>query len=536
MRYAARMLYRDDDEVKVNGTAAAATGTTTAMHSTAASETTTASVSEEIPRVGGSDSDNGGGRGSGGSNGGGNGGGGGSDRGEGGGGAAGGGTVAGLKPSVFMTIASPHLGVRSFTYVPVPAPLRPLAGVFVGKTGSDLFLSTTVDDHKDREDHFSSSFSQNGKRDSVSSASSASSTSSSTSESASLGTSASTTTASSPVSVNVRSKAGVATTTTATTTWIGSETGANDYHSGSGTATSANNNNDNEDDNTNILEETQSERGGGDAIVGVGVGVGGGGGETTGSRRHSSLLYRMATSEEFLRPLKAFRWRRVYANRRGDFMVPYATAAFLEPGEGDGSESCAPDRRGEGVGIGIGNLFGLGGRVWGAPHGEVVGVSRVLPTAATAAAAAQSGGGGGGVDGQGGHEEERGEESVGEYGDVRRAGRTAIFARGRSTRNRNKQKNKKEKTKTMEEEMAAGLNSCGWEKVRRVYTRICTVLRSTTSSIILCHAFFFFSFSQHVAKAHMVDFIFFNFNFNFLGFQGFVRWRAHHDDVPCRFE
>lgn len=51
-----------------------------------------------------------------------------------------GGTVAGLKPSVFMTIASPHLGVRRFTYVPLPTPLHSLASVFVGKTGSDLFL------------------------------------------------------------------------------------------------------------------------------------------------------------------------------------------------------------------------------------------------------------------------------------------------------------------------------------------------------------------------------------------------------------
>jgi hypothetical protein len=40
-----------------------------------------------------------------------------------------------------VTTATPHIGIRSFTYVPVPAPLRPLANIFVGQTGDDLFLA-----------------------------------------------------------------------------------------------------------------------------------------------------------------------------------------------------------------------------------------------------------------------------------------------------------------------------------------------------------------------------------------------------------
>lgn len=43
----------------------------------------------------------------------------------------------------------------------------------------------------------------------------------------------------------------------------------------------------------------------------------------------SSLLYRMATAEEFLRPLRTFQKRRLYANLNGDFVVPLGTAAFL---------------------------------------------------------------------------------------------------------------------------------------------------------------------------------------------------------------
>lgn len=42
-----------------------------------------------------------------------------------------------------------------------------------------------------------------------------------------------------------------------------------------------------------------------------------------------SLLYRMATTEEFLAPLRLFSARRLYANLKNDFVVPLGTAAFI---------------------------------------------------------------------------------------------------------------------------------------------------------------------------------------------------------------
>lgn len=42
------------------------------------------------------------------------------------------------------------------------------------------------------------------------------------------------------------------------------------------------------------------------------------------------LLYNMATSDQYLIPLKAFRRRRLYANLNGDFMVPFTTASIDE--------------------------------------------------------------------------------------------------------------------------------------------------------------------------------------------------------------
>jgi len=44
-----------------------------------------------------------------------------------------------LKPAVFMTIASPHLGTRCFTYIPIPSCFYGLVGLLFGKSGSDLF-------------------------------------------------------------------------------------------------------------------------------------------------------------------------------------------------------------------------------------------------------------------------------------------------------------------------------------------------------------------------------------------------------------
>ena len=48
------------------------------------------------------------------------------------------------------------------------------------------------------------------------------------------------------------------------------------------------------------------------------------------SSLHSSLLFAMATEEEFLAPLRTFQARRLYANLDNDFVVPLGTAAFLD--------------------------------------------------------------------------------------------------------------------------------------------------------------------------------------------------------------
>jgi hypothetical protein len=49
---------------------------------------------------------------------------------------------------------------------------------------------------------------------------------------------------------------------------------------------------------------------------------------TTGTG-NPSLLYRMATEESFLNPLRSFASRRLYANLQRDFVVPLGTAAFI---------------------------------------------------------------------------------------------------------------------------------------------------------------------------------------------------------------
>mmetsp|Transcript_8450 Transcript_8450/g.11000 ORF Transcript_8450/g.11000 Transcript_8450/m.11000 type:complete len:480 (-) Transcript_8450:331-1770(-) len=57
------------------------------------------------------------------------------------------GTMAGgLIPNTFMTIATPHLGVRRFTYIALPDFVHPLADVAVGQTGKDLFLRDSKTD------------------------------------------------------------------------------------------------------------------------------------------------------------------------------------------------------------------------------------------------------------------------------------------------------------------------------------------------------------------------------------------------------
>jgi hypothetical protein len=46
----------------------------------------------------------------------------------------------GLRPVSFITVATPHLGVRRFLAVPVPDRLHFAAPFFLGKTGDDLFI------------------------------------------------------------------------------------------------------------------------------------------------------------------------------------------------------------------------------------------------------------------------------------------------------------------------------------------------------------------------------------------------------------
>lgn len=47
------------------------------------------------------------------------------------------------------------------------------------------------------------------------------------------------------------------------------------------------------------------------------------------NQQPDTLLYRMATSHEYLAPLRAFQKRRLLANLDNDLMVPLGTAAFL---------------------------------------------------------------------------------------------------------------------------------------------------------------------------------------------------------------
>ena len=323
-------------------------------------------------------------------------------------------TVAGLQPSVFLTIASPHLGVRRFTYVPLPSILHPLAEVLFGKTGADLFLSrrsVAADD-------------STGDGVGGDAARRRSSMPSSRSPSPPLD--------SSP-----------------------SDTGDSDTGQGKPAG----------------IRATDLDGGGG----GGGGGAGGqeGGGSAAGVGRGAPLLYNMATSEEFLRPLRAFRWRRAYANRRGDFMVPYGTAAFVEPDEKDGSEAlggegggfsvppgadegagtstgaaaaaaaASPKAAEPGVIVGTGS-FTLVELLLGAKSGAIVGFS-VVPPAGTATS------------------EEGGESVKVSHG-------TRISARlGGSPTGRARSAGEiVEDERSMEEEMASGLNSCGWEKVNRL--------------------------------------------------------------------
>lgn len=46
-----------------------------------------------------------------------------------------------------------------------------------------------------------------------------------------------------------------------------------------------------------------------------------------------SIVYKLATEDIYLKPLKAFHQRRLYANLMNDFMVPLGTAAFIQQSE-----------------------------------------------------------------------------------------------------------------------------------------------------------------------------------------------------------
>lgn len=245
------------------------------------------------------------------------------------------GTVAGLKPAVFVTIAAPNLGVRRFTYIPLPSPLHGLASVFVGKTGSDLFLGRSRNEPSqiDRT-----------------------------------------------ITPARMIEAAVSVTAAMRETLVGKRSDSFMAMGAMDTAAAAMN----RDGDTTCREQDDA-----------------------------PLLYHMATSEEFLKPLKAFRTRRAYANRRGDFMVPYGTAAFIEPNEEDGAEGTA-----EGL-----KALGIADQVLGARQGTIVGTSSV-PAALSRSA------------------------STGYIFDV-------VFGSG-----------ERKERESMEDEMAAGLNSCGWQKVR----------------------------------------------------------------------
>ncbi|CAM9376067.1 unnamed protein product [Choristocarpus tenellus] len=239
-------------------------------------------------------------------------------------------TVGGLCPVVFMTIATPNLGVRDHTYIPVPGPLRPLASVLIGRTGSDLFL----DDCKK-----GGGKEQSGEREAE----------------------------------------------------------------------------------VKMMTKTRNEM-----LVSQKREVG----ERKDSHKRKMsppLLFDMATKDEFLDSLKAFARRRVYANRRGDFMVPFGTAAFHEPGEVHTSEICW-DRKA------VNWAEEILGRVLGRSEGQIVGMVQVLPKAG---------------EGEGCGSEATGLRRLRSWSGFETEGPCEEQKVSRSTM----------------KAMVAGLNSCGWEKV-----------------------------------------------------------------------
>ena len=74
--------------------------------------------------------------------------------------------------------------------------------------------------------------------------------------------------------------------------------------------------------------------------------IGDTGKELFASGEGKSLVFDMCTTEEYLAPLRTFRYRRLYAAIQNDFMVPVTTAAFLEEHETDQLRTACKDLRG----------------------------------------------------------------------------------------------------------------------------------------------------------------------------------------------
>ena len=116
-------------------------------------------------------------------------------------------------------------------------------------------------------------------------------------------------------------------------------------------------------------------------------------------------------------------------------MVPYGTAAFVAPGEGDGAENASGVAGRRSIPVGT-DGFSYIEHLLGAKEGAIVGF--------TCVSASMPGG--------------PGDDEVGSGG-LEKGKETTTSARLGSRKKANR--------KIIETEMAAGLNSCGWEKVRR---------------------------------------------------------------------
>ena len=58
------------------------------------------------------------------------------------------GRIAGLEPDAFVSVGCPHLGVRRYTFLPLPPPLQALGPLVAGRTADELLLR----DHLSRDE------------------------------------------------------------------------------------------------------------------------------------------------------------------------------------------------------------------------------------------------------------------------------------------------------------------------------------------------------------------------------------------------